>query len=260
MSGTKDGKEIVRLLHSKGINVITTVATSYGKQMFEEIGLGNICIQGRLDTDELIKFMEKHNIKTVIDATHPYAAQASINAITACQKRGIDYIRYERESTPIPDSQLIHRVANIDDAVEACKTLGKRILLTTGFTTVSKFISLTLPSPLRGEGKDEGGKKEIIVRILPIPEHISKCLEMGIPQSNIIPEEGPFSTASNIKTFRDYNIDVVVTKDSGKEGGTPEKIEAALKEKIYVVLITRLHIQFPVVYSSIEDLLKHLNI
>ncbi|HLG30497.1 MAG TPA: precorrin-6A/cobalt-precorrin-6A reductase, partial [Candidatus Brocadiales bacterium] len=151
MSGTKDGKEIVRLLHSKGIAVITTVVTRYGKQMFDELGLGNICIQGKLDADALLDFIEKHNIKTVIDATHPYAAQASINAMTACQKRGVNYIRYERESTPIPNSPLIHRVTTINDAVEACKKLGKRILLATGFTTVSKFLSV-------------GNEKEIVVR------------------------------------------------------------------------------------------------
>ena len=250
MSGTKDGKEIVRLLHSKGIDVITTTATRYGKQMFEELGLGHICAQGRLDADTLLNFIEEHNIETVIDATHPYAAQASINAITACHKRGINYIRYERESTPIPDSPLIHHVANIGDAIRACKSTsgrGKRILLATGFTTVSEFRRLL-------------DAKEIVVRILPIPEHINKCLEMGIPSSNIIAERGPFSVTSNIKTFRDYNIDVIVTKDSGTTGGTPEKIEAALKEKINVVLIIRPQIQFPNVYSSTEALFKHLNI
>lgn len=259
MSGTKDGKEIVRLLHSKGVAVITTVVTRYGKQMFDEIGLGHICVQGKLDADALLDFIEKHNIKTVIDATHPYAAQASINAITACQKRGVNYIRYEREHTPIPDSPLIHRVTNIEDAVEACKTLGKRILLATGFTTISKFIPLTLTLPPRGGEQGKGDKKEIIVRILPIPEHINKCIEMGIPPSNIIAAEGPFSVASNIKTFRDYNIDVVVTKDSGTTGGTPEKIEAALGEKTNVVLITRPHIQFPTVYSSIEALYRAMS-
>lgn len=260
MSGTKEGREIVRLFHSKGIDVITTVVTKYGKRMFEEMGLGNICAQGRLNTDALLDFIGKHNIKTFIDATHPYAVQASINAISACQKKGINYIRFERENTPIPESPLIQKVTTIDDAVEACKMLGKRILLTTGFTTASKFIPLTLPSPLRGEGKGEGGKKEIIVRILPIPEHINKCLQMGIPPSNIIAAKGPFSVASNIKTIREYNIDVIVTKDSGATGGTPEKIEAALGEKINIVLITRPHIQFPVVYSSIEALFRHLNI
>jgi precorrin-6A/cobalt-precorrin-6A reductase len=247
LSGTKDGKEIVRLLHSRGIDVLTTTVTSYGKQMFEEIGLGHICTQGRLDADALLDFIEKHNVKTVIDATHPYAAQASINAITACQKSGIDYIRYERESTPIPDSPLIHQVDTIDDAIGVCKTLGKRIFLAIGFTTVSKFSKLM----------DE---KEIVVRILPIPEHINKCLEAGIPSSNVITAKGPFSVASNIKTFRDYNIDVVVTKDSGQTGGTPEKIEAALEEKINLVLITRPPIQFPTTHSSTESLFRDLNI
>ena len=200
-----------------------------------------------MDADALLDFIDKHNIKTLIDATHPYAAQASINAIAACQKRDINYIRYERESTPIPDSPSIQRVDTVDKAAEVCKTLGKRILLATGFTTVSKFRRLM-------------NEEKIVVRILPIPEHINKCLEMGISPSNIIAERGPFSVATNIKTFRDYNIEVVVTKDSGATGGTPEKIEATLKEKINLVLITRPHIQFPTIYTSTESLFRHLNI
>ncbi|MDQ1272360.1 MAG: precorrin-6A/cobalt-precorrin-6A reductase, partial [Planctomycetota bacterium] len=49
LSGTEEGKEIVRRLHTEGLSLLTTVATVYGKKMFEEIGLETFCLQGRLD-------------------------------------------------------------------------------------------------------------------------------------------------------------------------------------------------------------------
>jgi len=46
LSGTEEGKEIVRRLHEEGLSLLTTVATEYGKKMFEQAGLETICLQG----------------------------------------------------------------------------------------------------------------------------------------------------------------------------------------------------------------------
>ena len=42
MSGTEEGREIVKALSDKGKAVVTTVATEYGREIYEKIGL-NIC-------------------------------------------------------------------------------------------------------------------------------------------------------------------------------------------------------------------------
>ncbi len=89
MAGTADGREIVRRLHEAGAGVLTTVATSYGEGIFEEMGLGHLCIKGRLDGAALVEFITDNGVETVVDATHPYAADASRTAISACEKRGI---------------------------------------------------------------------------------------------------------------------------------------------------------------------------
>ena len=53
--------------------------------------------------------------------------------------------------------------------------------------------------------------------------HIEQCVKMGIKSSNILALQGPFSLELNKAIFNQYHIDVVVTKDSGKTGGVPEK-------------------------------------
>lgn len=243
LSGTEEGKEIVRRLHEEGLNLLTTVATEYGKKMFEQVGLEAICLQGRLDTNGFSRLIMEKGIDTVVDATHPYAIEVSQNAMDACKKTNIRYLRFEREEIPIPAHPLVHKVLSMADAVDKSRTLGKRIFLTTGISSVARFIVL----------KDE---KELYVRILPVPEHIAVCLDMGIPPTNIIAMHGPFSEDLNRAMFRQYQINTMVTKESGEAGGVLEKINAARNEGIDAVVIERPRIEFPQKYSSIEEITK----
>jgi precorrin-6A/cobalt-precorrin-6A reductase len=251
MSGTEEGREIVERLSGRGEGVVTTVATEYGHEIYEKIGLGHLCIQGRLDIKGLSELIRDKNIKTLIDATHPYAAQASLNAIKVSGECGIKYIRFQRPSS-VSDSafsdeaaikkyESVHFVKNMDEAVKWCrKSDRKNILLTTGFSSVEKFVKL----------KDE---KNIYVRMLPMPVHIEQCVKMGIKSSNILAIQGPFSLELNKAIFNQYHIDVVVTKDSGKTGGVPEKIQAAIEMGIDTVVIEREEIDYPVICSSIDE-------
>ena len=247
LSGTEEGKEIVRRLHEEGLSLLTTVATGYGKKMFEQLGLEAICLQGRLDTNGFSRLIKERGIDTVVDATHPYAIEVSQNAMDACKKTNIRYLRFEREEMAIPTHPLIHRVQTMAEAVDKSRTLGKKIFLTTGISSVARFIVL----------KDE---KELYVRILPIPEHIALCLDMGIPPTNIIAMHGPFSEDLNRATFRQYHINTMVTKDSGEVGGVLEKINAARNEGIDTVVIERPGIEFPQKYSTIDEVVGAVKI
>lgn len=251
MSGTDEGKEIVKRLNDIGKDVVTTVATDYGQKSYEEIGLGHLCIQGRLDVEGLSTFIHDNNIVTLVDATHPYATQASINAIKASEKNGIKYIRFQRSSSVtgedssgkmnLESQSFVHIVNNMGEAVEWCaESAKKRVLLTTGFSAAEKFSKLI----------DE---KEIYIRILPMADHIEKCISIGIKPSNILALQGPFSLQFNKAIYNQYKIDIVVTKDSGKAGGVPEKILAAGEAGIDIVIIKREEIDYPLKCSSIDE-------
>ncbi len=253
MSGTEEGREIVKRLNDKGEGVITTVATEYGREIYKKIGLGHLCIQGRLDVNELSELIRDKKINTLIDATHPYATQASLNAIKASKESGIKYIRFQRSAsvtedgdTSIDNLRFVHLVSDMDEAVSWCsKSERKRILLTTGFSATQKFVKL----------KDE---KEIYIRILPMPSHIEQCVSMGIKPSNILALQGPFSIELNTAIYNQYKIDVVITKDSGKTGGVPEKIQSASEAGIDIVIIKRDEIDYPVKCSSIDEVFSLL--
>ena len=241
LSGTVDGKEIVQRLYDQGCDVITSVATEYGKSIYERVNLGKICLQGRLDTNDFVHLIDEKGIDILIDATHPYATDVSINAIKACDEKGIKYIRYQRCETILPESHLIHGVYNISDAVSKCMEVGKRVMLTTGFNNIKDFIGLNR----------DGG---LIVRILPLAEHVRKSVEMGIHASNIAAMQGPFSYELNKSLYDHFRVDTIVSKNSGKEGGVSEKVAAAIDNRINVVLIKRPAINYPAVCSSIDEI------
>ena len=243
LSGTEEGKEIVRRLHEEGLSLLTTVATEYGKKMFDQVGLEAVCLQGRLDANGFSRLIKERGVDTVVDATHPYAIEVSQNAMDACKNNNVRYLRFERKEIAIPTHPLIHKVKTMAEAVDKSRTLGKRIFLTTGISSVTRFVVL----------KEE---KELYVRILPIPEHIALCLDMGIHPTNIIAMHGPFSEDLNRAMFRQYHINTIVTKDSGEVGGVLEKINAALNEGIDTVVIERPRIEFPQKYSSIDEVVR----
>jgi len=56
---------------------------------------------------------------------------------------------------------------------------------------------------------------------------------------DIVAMLGPVSEELNYQMFRDFKADYVVMKDSGKEGGTLEKINACKRLGITPVVILR---------------------
>jgi precorrin-6x reductase len=104
--------------------------------------------------------------------------------------------------------------------------MGGRVLLTTGSKDLSIYGGLLDPELL-------------YPRVLPLVSSIEACEDAGIPHRNIIAVQGPFSEELNKAVIREYEIDVMITKDSGAAGGFPEKISAAKDCQIPVIVIAR---------------------
>ena len=125
LSGTEEGKEIVRRLHEAGVSLLTTVATEYGKKMFEQAGLEAVCLQGRLDANGFSRLIKERGVDTVVDATHPYAIEVSQNAMDACKKPIFVIYVSKGEEISIPIHPLIYKVKTMAEAVDKSRTLGK---------------------------------------------------------------------------------------------------------------------------------------
>jgi precorrin-6A/cobalt-precorrin-6A reductase len=243
LAGTQDGREIVRLLLEQGHDVAASVVSSYGGELLAH-ACGQRCLINDKPLDEaaLKDYLQEHDIRLLVDASHPYAANVSRNAIAVCQALSIPYIRYERDLSKL-DYDRITVVHSYEEAAQAAAALGKKIFLTTGSRNLDKFVH----SP---DLKD----CELTARVLPTAEVIGLCESLGLDAGHIVALQGPFSTELNIALYRQYEADVIVTKNSGEVGGTDTKLEAAKALGLPVVMIDRPKITYDEIAYTFEDI------
>ena len=244
LAGTQDGREIVRLLLEQGHDVAASVVSSYGGELLAH-ACGQRCLINDKPLDEaaLKDYLQEHDIRLLVDASHPYAANVSRNAIAVCQALSIPYIRYERDLSKL-DYDRIAVVHSYEEAAQAAAALGTKIFLTTGSRNLDKFVH----SP---DLKD----CELTARVLPTAEVIGLCESLGLDAGHIVALQGPFSQELNRELFRKYGAEVIITKNSGTIGGTDTKFAAAAELNLPIVLIDRPKLNYPCITHDYAEVL-----
>ena len=142
IAGTLDGRTLaVEIQKRTGEDVLVTVVSQYGAELAAHKGI--TVHTGRLDQEAMQDLIKKHNVRLLIDASHPYAAIVTATAQDAAKAEGIPFVRFERKEVPLPDYDKLHIVV---DEVEAANLAGKlakennsHVYLTTGSKTMHIF-------------------------------------------------------------------------------------------------------------------------
>ena len=242
IAGTEDGRELAGFLLNNGFEVTASVVSSYGKALLERYE-GIKINDKKLDENELVELLLTGDFEVLVDASHPYAVNVSQNAMAACHKADIPYIRYERESIPLTYEKIFH-VATYEEAAVKAAELGRNIFLTTG----SRNLKIFVESPALKDCN-------LIARVLPTAEVLAECEKLGFNPQNIVAMQGRFSTELNVEVFKHYQAEVIVSKDSGQIGGVDTKLTAAEKLNLPVVLIDRPKIHYDNVVSDFAAVL-----
>jgi precorrin-6A/cobalt-precorrin-6A reductase len=253
MSGTSDAVKIINYLHAIDDTVITaTTTTSYGAKLAFDAGADEVKVGG-LGVEAMVELIQQKEIDLLLDATHPFASQATETALDAANSAKIEYLRFERPATQHHTIKGIHVVK---DFKEASKTASEIVSKTKNGRIMHLAGVSTLPQVL-----EKISAHSIIVRVLPAVYSINKCLELGIPSENIVAMQGTFSSEFNRALMEEFNVDVVITKESGESGGTLSKLEAASQLEIPVVMVKRPEIKQlkkSKVYSDIPELINEV--
>ena len=223
-AGTTEGRELMEWLCGKA-EVTVCVATEYGRDVLSQ-ETGATILEGRLDRDGMAGLMAKENFSCVVDATHPYAVEVSENIQAACRTTGTPYVRLQREESQsrMPDCIVLESTEEAAEYAAACEG---NVLLTTGSKEAPLF------------ARQERLRERLYLRMLPVPDAIRECEKLGIPAAHLCCMQGPFSQEMNLALLHQWKIRVLVTKESGKAGGFPEKLEAARKANAEVIVIGR---------------------
>lgn len=222
--GTSEGRLIAQYCAENRIHAYVSVTTEYGAELLGSSGFLQI-LTGKMDFAAIHDFIASHGIETVIDATHPYAEEATRNIKKACDRLSVRYFRIVREQEKAVENARYFD--DIPDMISYLNTTRGNILITTGSKNLGEFCGIN------------DYRDRCIARVLPSPEIMEKCTGAGFEESRIIAEKGPFSVQQNEQHIRKFNVSFLVTKDSGSTGGFADKIEAAQKNNAEILILKR---------------------
>ncbi|MDX8367329.1 precorrin-6A reductase [Cytobacillus sp. IB215665] len=246
LAGTSDARELAITLKNGGYSLLTTVVTDSAAIELRKAGLP--IKVGRLNVEEMVEVIQLQNIETIVDASHPFAEEASRNAIQAARAANIPYIRYERQREHIKHEKII-TVESYEQAAEVAASKGGVIMLTTGSKTLQVFAQKLLNLP----------NTRLITRMLPRKDNMEKCEQLGILQKNIVAIQGPFTKEFDIALYKQYGVTLMITKESGKVGSVDEKLAAAAELDIETIVIKRPSIEYGLTFSTFDEVLRQLN-
>lgn len=243
LGGTAEGRRLAEEFAALGIRAVVTVTTRYGGALLE--GLPGIEVKvGSLDQRQMEAFIHGEGITAVIDATHPYAAEATRSIGKVCAAQGLPYVRLERRAgrtgqgtDPALKNKYGEGIVDVAGPKEAVEYLSRRpgnILLTTGSKEMAAFAGL------------EDFSQRLYVRVLPLPEVLASCLDLGVKVDHVIGMQGPFSREMNEALLKMTDARYLVTKDGGEAGGFSEKVTAARNLGIKLIVIRRPEEENPV--------------
>ena len=215
LGGTAEARELAAALVADGLDVISSLA---GRVNSPSLPPGRVRIGGFGGAGGLADYLRRHQVSAVVDATHPFAATISANALQAADHTSTPLVRLERPGwRGHPRAGSWTWVAD-GAAARAAAELARRPFLTTGRQSLPDFLPWA--------------SREVLVRLVDPPA-------APLPERWIlIMSRGPYSYAGERQILTAHGIDMLMTKDSGGSH-TVAKLDAAGDLGIPVVIIAR---------------------
>jgi precorrin-6A/cobalt-precorrin-6A reductase len=190
--------------------------------------------------DGLAAYMNDAKIDLVIDATHPFAENMAAHAAEACTKTSIPRLKFCR--TPWVSGDISWQSINTyAEAAAALSTMGDRVFLSIGTKDLDAFSGLS--------------DKWFFLRAVEEP-----ALPVPLLNHGMLLERGPFDEGHERTLMVTYQIDVLVSKNSG--GTMAAKLQAAHDLNIPIVMIEQPAMLEGEVVGNVKDtvdwLTRHL--
>ncbi|MDO5620996.1 MAG: cobalt-precorrin-6A reductase [Paracoccus sp. (in: a-proteobacteria)] len=215
LGGTAEASLLARKLADAGLDAIFSYAGRTLNPVAQPLPTRTGGFGG---AEGLADYLRQNRITHLIDATHPFAAQISRNAVAAAQASGTVLAALERPAWAAqPGDDWTH----VPDTQAAARTLPHEptgVFLAIGRQTLEPFAPLPHRWLLRFAEFD---------RSQPVP--------LG---ATLITSRGPYTLAGDMALLQDHDIRIVVTKNAGGDAARA-KLDAARALRLPVILIDR---------------------
>lgn len=184
----------------------------------------------------LVTYLQQENIDLVIDATHPFAQQISGNAAAAAAICGLPRLLLQRPAWDAVAGDRWLSVQNHAEAADLLPGLAQRIFLTIGRQELSSYAHLQ--------------ELWFLMRSIDPPPD-------PLPPGDIVLAKGPFTLTAEKNLLLQYQIEIIVSKNSGG-AATYAKIIAARELGLSVVMIQQPAIPASLQVATIDAALRWL--
>ena len=183
-------------------------------------------------------FLQAERITQVVDATHPFAAQMSSNAVQACAAVGVPLLALERPAWEAQSGDVWQHVPDMDAAVQALPTEPARVFLAIGRQHLAPFLACA--------------QHWYLLRL------VDPVLDLPAERGQVVLERGPFTLEGDRALLQAHGITHVVSKNSGG-AGAQAKLTAARELGMPVILIARPFIPTRTVVHSVNEVLRRIH-
>ena len=216
LGGTHEAFQLAeQLVAQDGVDFISSLA---GRTREPRLPKGQVRTGGFGGAEGLARYLREERITHVVNATHPFAAQITANAITAADAAGIPLLRLMRPAWEARHDDRWIPARDAAEAAELCRREGGRIFLTLGSGELDAFAEIH--------------NAHFLVRMVDAPE------QLPLRDYRVIAARGPFSLQDELRLLAEHHIGLIVAKNSGGEA-TYAKVEAARRMGLAVIMIER---------------------
>ena len=185
----------------------------------------------------LADYIRREGITHVIDATHPFAAEMSRNAVEACAQTGTALIALERAPWSKAPGDIWIEVGNVNAAVAALPDAAAHVFLAIGRQHIAPFAARP--------------QHDYTLRFVDPPE-------APLPfAADVIVSRGPFTLDGELDMMRMRGIAWLVARNSGGDGARA-KIDAARMLGLPVIMISRPQLPERLRVESVTEVMQWL--
>ena len=167
----------------------------------------------------MVDYLIAEDITHVVDATHPFAARISQNAVTACAALQTPLIAFERKPWVATPQDNWTPVADTQAAVAALPDAPARVFLAIGKQTLTDFAAKP--------------QHHYLLRLVDAPQE-----PLSLSNATVIVARGPFTETGDTALLRAHQITHIVAKNAGGKGAQA-KLAAARTLGLPVIMIDR---------------------
>lgn len=235
LGGTSEASALARRLAADGVEAVFSYAGRTESPVAQPLPTR---IGGFGGVEGLVAYLGAEGITHLIDATHPFAAQMSRNAIAASAATGIPLLAFERAPWQPGTGDDWRRVQDVEGAVVALPDAPARVFLAIGKQTLAPFA--------------EKPQHQYLLRLVDRPE-----APLPLPHAAAVVARGPFSEADDLRLLADHRIGWIVAKNSGG-AGAEAKLVAARRLGLPVVMIDRPKLPDRAVARTVDEVMRWL--